>query len=342
VQFQDELAGGIVLIRPALQSPDYEAGVSGWSINQDGSAEFNNITIRGGAGVPAIIVGPEGEPQVIIYNNGANGVIEFPTGDPNESSPGRMASVVYDQGDPDERLSLEIQGPAHDVDDNRLAMQFNSTRADSSTPASVSIFDVASQNLIFFADNNRVQVNEALQVTPEDGDTNIPLFVDGNPGGGSSIAVIRRDGTNVLNIPNEGNLQVSPAVASALSALFINAPSGHTGRLLRAQLDGVDCFTVEPTGSVNAVGSLTTGNTAWGTAQTPAPGVGGGTSVVSVAFGKTFPATPRVTITPVTTVDPGTVTIRAYVDNVTTTGFDIRNFRSTNSATNFSWDAVSD
>jgi hypothetical protein len=342
VQFQDELAAGIVLVRPALQSPDYDTGVAGWSINADGSAEFNNITIRGGAGVPAIIVGPEGEPQVIIYNNGANGVVEFPTNDPNESSPARLASVVYDQGQADERLAFEVQGPAHDVDDNRLAMQFNSARADSSTPASVSIFDVATQNLIFFADNNRVQVNEALQVTPEDNDTNIPLFVDGLPPGATSIATIRRDGSNVLNINNDGNLQVSPAVAGALSALFVNAPAGHTGRLVRAQLNGADRFTVEPSGSVNATGSLTAGNLEWGTAQTPAPGVGGGTSVVSVAFAKTFPATPRINITPVTTVDPGTVTIRAYVDNVTTTGFDIRNFRSTNSATNFAWNAVSD
>lgn len=30
-----------------LRSPNYAAGVSGWTINQDGSAEFNNLTIRG-------------------------------------------------------------------------------------------------------------------------------------------------------------------------------------------------------------------------------------------------------------------------------------------------------
>jgi hypothetical protein len=342
MQFQDELAAGTILVRPALQSPDYVTGVSGWAIKIDGSAEFNNILIRGTGTDPAIIVGPDGEPQVIIYNNGANGVVEFPTNDPNESSPGRMASVVYDQGDPDERLSLEIQGPAHDVNDDRLAMQFNSARADLSTPASVSIFDVETQNLIFFADTNRVQVNEALQVTPEDDDTNIPLFVDGKPPSGTSIAVIRRDGSNVLNIPNEGNLQVSPTIASALSALFVNAPSGHTGRLVRAQLNGADRFTVEPTGDANFVGSVTAANFRHGTAQTAAPGAGGGTTVVSVVFATAMPNTPRVTIDPVTTVDPGTVTIRGYVDNVSTAGFDIRAYRSTNSATNWSYNATCD
>ncbi|MFE4727856.1 hypothetical protein, partial [Microbacterium sp. NPDC056736] len=47
MQFQDELAGGIVLIRPALQSPDFQPGTSGWCVRIDGSAEFNDITVRG-------------------------------------------------------------------------------------------------------------------------------------------------------------------------------------------------------------------------------------------------------------------------------------------------------
>lgn len=47
MQFNDEVVGGITLIRPAIQSPDYLAGVRGWTINDDGSAEFNNVTIRG-------------------------------------------------------------------------------------------------------------------------------------------------------------------------------------------------------------------------------------------------------------------------------------------------------
>lgn len=35
------------LIRAAIHSPNFVTGVSGWSINKDGSAEFNNLTIRG-------------------------------------------------------------------------------------------------------------------------------------------------------------------------------------------------------------------------------------------------------------------------------------------------------
>jgi hypothetical protein len=36
------------LIRTALRSVNYVPGVSGWTINKDGTAEFNSVTIRGG------------------------------------------------------------------------------------------------------------------------------------------------------------------------------------------------------------------------------------------------------------------------------------------------------
>lgn len=45
--FGNPVVGGIVLVRPAIQSPGYVAGVSGWTVRIDGSAEFNNLTIRG-------------------------------------------------------------------------------------------------------------------------------------------------------------------------------------------------------------------------------------------------------------------------------------------------------
>lgn len=47
MQFQDDLAAGIVLVRPALRSPGYVAGTTGWTVNIDGSAEFNDVTVRG-------------------------------------------------------------------------------------------------------------------------------------------------------------------------------------------------------------------------------------------------------------------------------------------------------
>lgn len=45
--FEEPIVGGITLLRPAIQSPGYVTRVSGWTINQDGSAEFNNLVVRG-------------------------------------------------------------------------------------------------------------------------------------------------------------------------------------------------------------------------------------------------------------------------------------------------------
>lgn len=39
--------GYITLRLPAVRSPNYVEGSNGWTINQDGSAEFNNLEIRG-------------------------------------------------------------------------------------------------------------------------------------------------------------------------------------------------------------------------------------------------------------------------------------------------------
>jgi len=44
---QDPIVGGNVLRRPAIQSPNFVHGTSGWTINADGTAEFNNLIIRG-------------------------------------------------------------------------------------------------------------------------------------------------------------------------------------------------------------------------------------------------------------------------------------------------------
>jgi hypothetical protein len=44
----NNIVGGTSLVIDRINSPNYVTGVSGWTINQDGSAEFNNVTIRGG------------------------------------------------------------------------------------------------------------------------------------------------------------------------------------------------------------------------------------------------------------------------------------------------------
>lgn len=45
--FSQDVIAGTQLVTPSIHSPNFITGVSGWTINLDGSAEFNNLTIRG-------------------------------------------------------------------------------------------------------------------------------------------------------------------------------------------------------------------------------------------------------------------------------------------------------
>lgn len=44
------VGGGGVLVRPAIKSKNFVHGTSGWSINADGSAEFQNVVLPSGSG----------------------------------------------------------------------------------------------------------------------------------------------------------------------------------------------------------------------------------------------------------------------------------------------------
>lgn len=93
--FKNDAIGGESgeLVRAAIHSPNYVPGVSGWTINRDGYAEFNNVNIRLDLAAGTITVGEVGGPQVVIRVSTAGaGIIEFPTGNPIESESPRIGS----------------------------------------------------------------------------------------------------------------------------------------------------------------------------------------------------------------------------------------------------------
>lgn len=53
--FTNPFLAGLTLVREAIRSPNYVPGVSGWSINKDGSAEFSDMNARG-----TIVAGVDG------------------------------------------------------------------------------------------------------------------------------------------------------------------------------------------------------------------------------------------------------------------------------------------
>jgi len=79
VPYKDPLTADTVLVRGAIQSPNYVPGVSGWIVRQNGTAEFSDLTARGTIvanqiktsdlqNVPRIWVNnPAGDPNVIRF-----------------------------------------------------------------------------------------------------------------------------------------------------------------------------------------------------------------------------------------------------------------------------------
>lgn len=60
--FSNDITGGQgALLRRAIKSPNYVPGVSGWSINKDGTAEFTSGQFRG-----AVLIGTSPNPRIFI------------------------------------------------------------------------------------------------------------------------------------------------------------------------------------------------------------------------------------------------------------------------------------
>jgi hypothetical protein len=104
--FSDPIAGTEVLIRNALQSRNYVANTSGWRIESDGSAEFNQVTAYGAG----ITVGDNVGSQVIIRTDADEGIVEFPVNTAEEAVPASIRSDVVTLG-ASYYASLDIQSP---------------------------------------------------------------------------------------------------------------------------------------------------------------------------------------------------------------------------------------
>jgi hypothetical protein len=82
----DPVVGGTVLRRVAIQSPNFVHLVSGWSINQDGTAEFHGLVVVGGVIVGPIIQGgqfqlTDGAGTVVGTLDGDSGLVLYGAGD---------------------------------------------------------------------------------------------------------------------------------------------------------------------------------------------------------------------------------------------------------------------
>lgn len=135
MSFSNPIVGGVTLIRPAIQSPDYVAGATGWSINKDGSAEFNDVVIRGDGNGDALIVGPDNGPQVQVGSTASAGYIQFPTNRPVENLVATILAGVLNSGLSNEAASLQVLGPTVDGATDRASLLLSSQNNDGSSNA---------------------------------------------------------------------------------------------------------------------------------------------------------------------------------------------------------------
>lgn len=320
MQFQDEFAGGIVLIRPALQSPDYVAGTSGWCIRIDGSAEFNDVVIRSTLESANYVPGASG------WHLGQDGHAEF--NDVTIRGGTTLGGeAFYYNGTPGPGTLVLSVAAAAGTDPYGNAYPDGLTVFGSTGTINLNTDTTAvwQNNLGSQIKINAGGAQAAQQLYPPD--------VSGVTWESASL------GTNVNSI-----------LGSNTPSLFLQSPRtlgnnanssitmyGSSTTVNASQLD-LTADTVRVLGGLSVInGDLTAPNLLSGIASTAAPGASGGVTTTTVTFPAPMSSVPSVSLDPVSGADPSGTVIRAYVDNLTASGFTIRAYRSSNSATNWAW-----
>lgn len=343
--FRNSVVGGVTLVRPAIRSPNYDPGVAGWSIDIDGSAEFNDVTVRGtlessnyvpgvsgwrldqsgsaefydvlvrgAAAGDVVVVGPPTLPQVSIGSTPTSGYVRWTTNRPLESRPSEIVGGVGNAGAANEFAALVMAGPAMAGADDHVRLQLRSQPNNGTSEAMVQAyhFDGVSTLTEFF------QLAQSLMylIGPR-------LLVQPTPSGNSGV--------------------------------FVSLDAAHTGRAVRVQIGGTDLFVVHNDGNVDAAGALAVAGDVSVGGELSAPNIQSGsfsimptvanewTANTAVAFPVPFTTTPVVMLT-CTSGAPGSATtteLEMAAASVTTTGFNARIRRGNLTNTTLSWLAVS-
>jgi hypothetical protein len=240
--FRNSVVGGTTLVRPAIKSPNYTPGVDGWSINADGSAEFNNITIRGGtviSGTALYYDGPPGPGTLFLSISASPGTDPFGNAYPEGLTVGRP-------GESQLQLTTNTAGAGFVNMTTNLAGE---TRA---------------ATLVTEAVNEGTPTEQIItQIQGAQLATNGFMVVDVNSGIPGSVnptfRIINNNGISsaVVAAVDQNQIAITPRAASANSVIFGGALTGHTGRLLRLVLNGADQFAVSSAGVLDTYGANT-------------------------------------------------------------------------------------
>jgi hypothetical protein len=108
VTFRNSILAGNTLIRQAIQSQNFATGSTGWAIKKDGSAEFNNVLVRG----TVFVKDTNGNYVKLWIDPGGDAIAEFGTALSATpfNLPGDVLSYTAGSG-ATARQGLQMDGP---------------------------------------------------------------------------------------------------------------------------------------------------------------------------------------------------------------------------------------
>lgn len=243
IDFYNPVTAGVVLVREAIQSQNYQPGVDGWTIDADGHAEFNDITIRGGTVIGGTALYYDGTPAL------GNLIMSISADAGTDSFGNAYVSGVGVYGDNDTVTALSVTG-----DQVQLRADATSYVADSTSPG------------LQFTKATETGAGASITEYDDTFDRGLALASPSDVAGGSSpedfafiqmigkfstVSQIALSATNINMVTDEvlatGTIISRPQSSTAVGIIADN-PSGTTADLLALRVDGDSKFTVDESG----------------------------------------------------------------------------------------------
>lgn len=196
--------GSIVLRIPAIRSPNYVAGASGWTINQDGTAEFNSGSFR-----VSIEVGSDPGQHFIVNNSATGDIIDVYDASNNLvmkiDNTGAMTVLSYTGTTLDQHTEFGQQGLifSDDHDASMGIFEFSGSAGSLSLPAFVTLQ----------VDNNAAPSHiYTLQAFAGSDDGSFKPTLLGSERGVTG-SMVQSDGTSTNNLFHMGSYSVTTNVS---------------------------------------------------------------------------------------------------------------------------------
>ena len=176
--FRNDILAGLMLVRESIQSENFVAGSSGWSIDKDGHAEFNDIVIRGGQTIGSDFLAYNGTPAAgnLIFSLSAAGGTDpygnvYPSG---IATYGERAGTDYIANLVESFLTFAVVGQANPgfVGYSDLAPQY-ALELDSGNGGS----SASSATISMVSESSSLSSDAAIELTADDVNVNGRLSV---------------------------------------------------------------------------------------------------------------------------------------------------------------------